>query len=270
MAEVISVYYHNNDYSRPITITQYFGGTKVSSSYWPNDDGIFDQEKNEILFTNLGKCKLHDDYIDFGDGNIWHKDRRDNLLFIGANDMCEILHYVNRYNNGLFIEAIPYTYERLKDNLLNTKRYNTNYIPINSLVASEPNKEIIFNVFNNWEASSSMYEPNPANWQWKDIKVKEQIRLISTTIESILKEQGWENKQYDVVLDVQGAELEVLKGFGESNLRNIKSIKVEVSTKEFYFGGVLFSELDEFFVRNGFKLLDSPTDNHCDVTYVHV
>ena len=46
---------------------------------------------------------------------------RKNILFIGANDMREIGKYVSKYKNGLFIEAIDYTYERLKHNLSTTK-----------------------------------------------------------------------------------------------------------------------------------------------------
>ncbi len=269
--DVTLTYYHNNDYSKPITITfNGDGGITASSSYWSSDSGLFDKERGEITFkTHLGKGIIREDYIDFGNGNTWHKDRRENLLFIGANEMYEIDHYVNRYNNALFIEAVPCTYERLKVRLEGTKKYGTDYTAVNALVTSEPNREYTFNVFNNWEASSSIYEPDPTNWQWSDVAVRERIKLISTTIEIILRDKKWESLRYDVVLDVQGAELEVLKGFGESNLRNIKSIKVEVSTKEFYKGGVLFDELNEFFVQNGFRLLDGPSGNHCDVTYTH-
>ena len=42
-------------------------------------------------------------------------DNRKNIVWIGANDMkSEITWIHNYYNNGLFIEAIPFTYERLK------------------------------------------------------------------------------------------------------------------------------------------------------------
>jgi len=184
--------------------------------------------------------------------------------------MVEINNYVHNYNNGLFIEAIPYTYDRLKSNLLATQIYNTNYIPINKLVTSKENKEYIFNIFNNNEASSSIYDPNLNNWQWNDVKIKEQIKLTSTTIENILKEQNWENIKYDLILDVQGAELEVLKGFNLINLKNINKIQVEISTTEFYKNGVLFDELNMFLINNGFKIITMPNSTHCDVIYIHI
>ena len=52
----------------------------------------------------------------------------DNVLFIGANDMNEIESYVNKYKNGLFIEAIPDVFKQLERNLHSANvKYNTNY-----------------------------------------------------------------------------------------------------------------------------------------------
>ena len=201
---------------------------------------------------------------------IWHKDLRKNLLFIGANDMSEIDNYVNNYNNGLFIEAIDYTYERLKNNLSKTIPYNTNYIAINSLVTSEKNKEYIFNIFCNNEYSSSIYEPNMDKWIWPDVQVKETKKIFSTTIEDILQEYNWNDLEYDVVLDTQGAELEVLKGFGKNNLKNINNLKIEVSTETFYNGGVLFNELHAFLINNNFILNSQLSSSHCDVEYINI
>ena len=263
------VYYYLEDYSKPIIINYMKNYIQVMSPYWPDDFGVVLIECNVLAFYNLGNGKIYDDFIEFGKDNIWHKDKRKNLLFIGANDMAEIEDFVDKYNNGLFIEAIPYTFERLQKNLIKCKKYNTNYIPLNNLVTSEADKEYTFNIFNNDEGSSSIYEPNQNEWQWSDVKIKEQIKLNSSTIVNILKEQNWENKKYDVVLDVQGAELEVLKGFGP-NLLNIISIRVEISTREFYKGGVLFEELNSFFISNSFKLNNNPTSTHCDVIYSRI
>ena len=47
------------------------------------------------------------------------------------------------------------------------------------------------------------------------LKKIQNITLISTTIEHLIKQSNWNNKKYDVILDVQGAELVVLNGFGK-------------------------------------------------------
>jgi FkbM family methyltransferase len=263
-----STYYHNEDYSKPIDlIIDKNNNVVVNSSYWNWDTGVITdnkiQFKNHLGFGTIFK----NNYIKFNEQNMWHKDFRKNILFIGANDMCEIHDYVNEYNNGLFIEAIPSVYEKLKVNLINAKKlYNTNYVPINKLVTSENDKEYTFNVFNNSGASSSIYEPNIDTWQWDSIRVEEQIKLISTTIQDVLKEYNWENIKYDLVIDVQGAELEVLKGF--TYFDNINSLRIEISTEEFYKGGILFNELNYYLVSNKFIPVNKPSLNHCDVIYI--
>jgi len=193
-----------------------------------------------------------------------------NILFIGANDMVEIESYVNEYKNGLFIEAIPSVFQKLKQNLENiNNKYETNYIAINCLVTDEFDKEYTFNVFSNNGCSSSIYEPNPLSWRldWIDVKVVDTIILKSTTIKNILNEYNWENIKFDVVMNVQGAELLVLKGFDKNNIRNIQQLTTEISTEPFYKDGVLFSELNNFITSHGLMLNSNIISNHCDVLY---
>ena len=124
------IYYYSNNYDKPISITnEKENNIKVKSQYWDDDFGLLNN--NVIYFNNLGNGTIYNDYIDFGNNNIWHKDNRRNLLYIGANTLDDISEYVNKYNNGLFIEAIPAIYEQLKYTLSKTKKYNTNYIAIN-------------------------------------------------------------------------------------------------------------------------------------------
>ena len=183
--------------------------------------------------------------------------------------MEEIKKYTHLYKNGIFIEALPNLYQKLKFNLYKSNhKYNTNYIAINKLVTSKINEEKYFHVFNNNGASSSIYEPNSKEWKWNRVKNTHKIKLISTTIEHLIKENNWEKKKYDVILYVQGAELEVLNGFGKDNINNISKITVEVSKKEFYKGGVLFPDLNNFLVKNGFEIVSLPKSDHCDVTYI--
>jgi FkbM family methyltransferase len=194
-----------------------------------------------------------------------------NILFIGANDMHEISNYVTDYQNGIFIEALPSVFKKLTGNLQNANnKYNTNYIAINSLVTDISDKDYIFNVFSNNGASSSIYESNVSEWQWPHVQKVNEIKLKSTTIEAILRDQKWEDIRYDLVLDVQGAELDVLKGFNLSSFKNIDQITTEISTKEFYKNGVLFNDLNAFIVGLGFKMTTPPNQNHCDVVYTRV
>jgi FkbM family methyltransferase len=192
-----------------------------------------------------------------------------NLLFIGANDMSEIANYFPKYQNAIFIEALPKIYDVMMEKLKNmNKKYNTNYTGCNRLVSDVEGKTYKFNVFSNQGASSSIYEANPQEWAWADVKQVETILLTSTTIENVIKAYGWEDKKYDVILDVQGAELDVLKGFGEANFQNVLSLQTEISTKPYYNGGVLFDTLNDYLQSKGFLLTSPPHATHCDVNYV--
>jgi FkbM family methyltransferase len=194
------------------------------------------------------------------------------ILFIGTNDMGEINNYVNTYNKGIFIEALPNIFNQLKKKLDETnKLHNTKFIAVNSLVTSKKGQVYNFNIFNNNGASSSIYKPNNKNWKWNNVKVTDTIQLTSTTIYDILDLYNWNNKKYDVVLDVQGAELEVLKGFGENNLNNIGKLTIEISNKKFYEGGVLFKELDSYLQNKNFKLISNNINcDHCDAIYIKI
>lgn len=59
-----------------------------------------------------------------------------------------------------------------------------------------------------------------------------------------------------IAMDVQGAELAVLKGFGKK-LRDIEIIILETSFTKNYLGGSTFREIDKFLSRNGFYFLRS-------------
>ena len=137
------------------------------------------------------------------------------------------------------------------------------------MVTSESNKKYKFNIFSNNGESSSIYTPNMSEWksEWKHVLPVGQINLTSTTIEKIITDNKWDNIYYDLFIDVQGAELEVLKGFNINNFKYINKIKIETSKKEFYNGGVLFPELNTFLINKGYTIESNPTDDHCDVIY---
>jgi len=72
---VIGTYYYKQDYTKPILIQrQNKTDFSVSSPYWYDDIGTF---KNGFLnWTRLGKGKIFFTHIDYGNGNIWYRDKR--------------------------------------------------------------------------------------------------------------------------------------------------------------------------------------------------
>ena len=264
----------DKNYDKPINIIIKKNLVIVKSNYdWNYDEGIIDNNLLIIKFKKLGECSITKEGFIFNNNIKWTIDKRKNILFIGANDMNEIWKYkaiINSYNNGLFIEAIPDVYLKLKENLKKaSEMYNGNYIGINQLVTSEKDKEYTFNIFDNNGASSSIYEPtNLALKEWK-VKISKKIKLVSNTINDILSKYNWNDIKYDLFIDVQGAELEVLKGFTELNFDNINLINIEASKKEYYKNAVLYPELNKFILSKKFKLFtpEKNIKNHGDILY---
>lgn len=86
-----------------------------------------------------------------------------------------------------------------------------------------------------------------------DFSRKESRRVPVRTLADYLREAGLEHVDL-LKLDVQGFELEVLRGAGDS-LRRIDWIYAEAQFQELYRGGPLFSDLFELLFGEGFDLL---------------
>ena len=72
---VIGTYYFHQDYTKPIVIKrQNKNNFLVSSPYWNDDTGTF--ENGFLKWNRLGTGKIFFTYIDFGNSNIWHRDKR--------------------------------------------------------------------------------------------------------------------------------------------------------------------------------------------------
>lgn len=71
---VIGTYYYKQDYNKPIVIKRQNNDFSVSSSYWNNDTGKF--QNGFLNWKRLGKGKIFYTHIDYGNGNIWHRDNR--------------------------------------------------------------------------------------------------------------------------------------------------------------------------------------------------
>jgi len=195
------------------------------------------------------------------------------LLFIGSSRFAFVSQYI-KYRHGIIIEAIPEEFEYMEANVKNCNAmHKTNFIPLNELITDKAGQSYQFNIILNKKdshaGSSSIYELQA----WKYMLEKtNSIDLTSTTIEKILDTSKWQDRLLDVVLDVQGAELLALKGFGEY-INNVKRLVVEASVKEFYKGGCLANELNAFLLNNNFSKVHEDKyfkkNGHGDICYIN-
>lgn len=75
-SNIIGTFYHKQDYTKPIVIKRHNNDFLVSSSYWKDDTGTF-KRGGVLKWNRLGKGKIFYTHIDFGNGNIWHRDERE-------------------------------------------------------------------------------------------------------------------------------------------------------------------------------------------------
>lgn len=126
-------------------------------------------------------------------------------------------------------------------------------VTIHGAAMGSENKMVQFNVVNNL-VSSSVLTPSALN---KGIHgEKMDISRIVQVQQVRLDEVMQECREIDLLkLDLQGYELEALKGCGEL-LEHIKVITTEIEFVALYDGQPLFGDIDGFLRSHGFRLLN--------------
>ena len=195
---------------------------------------------------------------------------KEKILFIGANDMREINRYQDKYKEGLFIEPIPEVFKRLQKNLNAVNESNgNNFQGLQALVTNKDLETYDFHLYktkNNLYGSSSIFKMHEV-WQDK-LGYKETMKLPSKRMSSIISSFDLNIEEYDVFIDVQGAELEVLKSF-DDHINKIDWLQTEISTTDIYYeGGVLLNELNSFLNKHGLFTESIPKGSiHTDLVY---
>ena len=193
----------------------------------------------------------------------------ESAIHIGIADWCEVSHvHGKKYQRVLGIEAIRKSAERAKvvANLYN-RQHGTDYQVLNYLVTNEDDRIYEYNVASNHGHSSSIYKMKEHKEIWEDVKEVEVQKLKSKRFATIINLHALDMSQYNnLIVDVQGAELEVLKSF-DDHINNFKTIEVEISTRELYEGQVLYPELNQFLEDHGYKRVCEPHTFHCNLLY---
>lgn len=141
---------------------------------------------------------------------------------------------------------------------------------INAIVSDKDDVEVDFIITSNDAMSSSILELKEHKKEHPDCLEVNRVRKNTVRLDTLLKRQNESPQNFDVlVMDVQGAEMFVLKGAPEV-LKNIKCIITEVNTKELYAGCVMLEELDAFLGERGFIRMHTDMTRHGwgDAVYV--
>ena len=175
-----------------------------------------------------------------------------NIVIVGAHYGDEVNKMLNHYSSCIFYLFEPFEnyFEYLN------KRFNTfDRVKIFKSALSDKVGTLKF-YDTNIEGSQSILKPGEFAERNYNIKANKELNVDSNILDNVLN-----NIKIDCLwIDVQGAELQVLKGAKESLLRT-NSIFIEVSIKEsLYDEGVIMPELNKFLEEYDFTLVGLGTD----------
>ena len=170
------------------------------------------------------------------------------IIHVGANMGQERDIYAGYNVPVVWIEALPEAFEKLAANIAGYP----NQRALRYLLTDKDDDVKTFHVANNDGQSSSLFEFGEHTWIWPEIEYTGSVELTSTTLKTALQRHAVDLSDYDtLIMDVQGAELLVLKGAGDL-LDKFKYIRAEAADFELYKGACTLADLDEYLKPRGF------------------
>lgn len=173
------------------------------------------------------------------------------LVDIGAST-GEFTAAVERYcgiRRALLVEPQPRRCQEL------AARYPDGRYLIRECALSDHNGAAEMDILN-FDYSSSLLPVKPevgGVGKFLDFGVRERIPVQVRTLDDILNESSWAETIDLIKIDVQGAELLVLKG-AQYSLSRARLVWTEVSFRAQYEGSAIFSEVYDFLNQQGFRL----------------
>ncbi len=156
-------------------------------------------------------------------------------------------------SNVLWIEGDPTNMPQLQSNIAGYPGHRA----VQACLSDVDDSEITFYRSSNRGESSSILPMKKHLDHYPTIHVVGEMRLKTKTFETLVAEANVNLADYEVlVLDVQGAELKVLDGFGDK-LSAFKAVFMEVNIDELYEGCALMSDVDAYLGRHGFERRDT-------------
>jgi len=176
----------------------------------------------------------------------------DGIVHVGANDGQELPDYLDAgVAQVRLFEPLAEPYARLTDRVAKTSP-NDRIEIFNVALGSEPATADMF-VADNQGASSSLLEPEENLRVWKRIAIDGAETVEVRCLDDYMAEGDPHNL---LILDVQGFELEVLKGAGTC-LENFDYILCELNIKKSYKGSAGVEDIDTFMSGAGYLRVET-------------
>ena len=184
------------------------------------------------------------------------------VIHVGAHEAEESSQYNGaRWGKVHWVEAQP---DKVK--FLRAKFENTDDQVIDAAVWSKAGVPLKLHVMTN-SASTSLLNLGTHVEAHPDITFSHSIEILTQILENLIPADSIANY---LCLDIQGAELEAVKGFGR-RIQEMNWIYTEINREELYEGCCLVGELDEFLSNHGFTRMATRWTEFGwgDALYVH-
>lgn len=168
------------------------------------------------------------------------------VLHIGAHFGQEYKDYVkNGIENMIFFEPMKDTFQKLQENIPPSRKVKM----FNIALGNEMGMKEMFVETVNKGMSSSFLEPGTHTLMYPHIKFDQKEEVLINKLDNVYFDRDLYNM---INIDVQGFELEVLKG-GTDTLMSIDIIYTEVNFEDVYKNCCHVEDLDAFLGDFGFK-----------------
>jgi FkbM family methyltransferase len=184
------------------------------------------------------------------------------ILHIGAHIGQEASFYSSHGLPVIWIEASPDVFIKLQSNIRGFRKQTA----VQALLGDVTDQVNFYMVPLDKGQSSSIYQLNP-KFNLGDLTSVQETTLEQKKLDDVFKLKDLSSYNYWVI-DVQGAELKVLKG-ATNSLQNCSYLELEVSNFENYTGQPLFGEVSAFLKTRGFfPVFDPPSNFHGNVLFI--
>ena len=190
------------------------------------------------------------------------------IIHVGANAGQERELYAEYDLDVLWVEPIPEVFSMLVDNLCLFPRQRA----VNALLSDGDDQLLALNIASNQGISSSVLALGQHQQIFPEIHYIDSIPLSTVTLSTLLDRECIDPQFYQaLLLDVQGFELQVLKG-SVPILHNFDYIQLEVADFESYQGCSKLVDVESFLSLHGYEELDRvvcplPVGNYYEMTY---
>ncbi len=237
-----------------------------------NKKSGYDAEIDKYINTSL---KIKNDLLSIFDQN------EEIVIFdIGACEGADSIRYKKLFPNAkvFAFEPLSQNIKKIKHNL---KRYQLiNEIQVINKALGEEVGEMKFFISSgrpdkakkskDWDygnKSSSLFPPKDISKTHGWHKFQKEVKVKVDTIKDFCQKNYVDHIDF-IHLDVQGAEIQVLKGAGDL-INNIKAIWLEVANREMYEGQPLKNDIEKFMRENKFKKVFEDLDDYAgDQLYI--